>query len=561
MDIRSMLTANILLGTAGGYNDLRLRHSLRNPRRSGAKALRSILSAAKDTVYGREHDFAHILEAKDDKSLIERYREAVAANQYEDLRPYVERMKGGEPDVLFAGKPVMYAKTSGSTAQPKWIPISRKYLTNAYSRMTKIWLFTLLRERPDLFGGKILTVVDKLVEGYAPDGTMAGAVSAVLRTGAPKFIKDLYSNPLCVFSIADYEARYYTIMRMGIERDVRLVVMANPSSVVELLKNTARHFDDFISDVENGTISDKVNIEPEIRRELQALVRPNPARAAELRALKERYGEPLPKHYWPNVRVLNTWKCGNTKIYIDKFKGAFPDDIFYPELGYFASECRFGVVLDDSLQTVPAPGIHYFEFVPEEDLASGSPRFLCIDELEEGHRYCPYVTTNSGLYRFSMNDLVEAGPKYLSTPTLRMVQKTNGAVSITGEKLSEWQVVEAVRRAAKKTGSTLQFFIRVVDVEASGYHFYYEFAENVTPDGLDAFNALVDAGLMDVNQEYRSKRTSLRLNAPAAHLLVSDSYEKFKRQCMTMGARDGQFKISLLLQDETKHSQFKQLVK
>jgi len=561
MNWKTILAANLLIGLSGGFGFLRLRRSLRVPRRSSAKALRFILGSAKDTLYGREHDFSHILEAKDDETLFKRYRDSVTPNQYENLRPYVERMKGGEADVLFAGKPVMYAKTSGSTSEPKWIPISRKYVTEVYGRMTRIWLYNLLRSRPDVFSGRILTVVDKLVEGYAPDGTMAGAVSAVLRTGAPKFIRDLYSNPLCVFSIADYEARYYTIMRFAIEQDIRLVVMANPSSVVELLKSCSRHFDDFIVDIENGTVTEKLCIEPEIRRELEGVLKPNPGRAAELRALRERYIQPLPKHYWPNLRVLSTWKCGNTGIYLDKFQGAFPDEIYYPELGYFSSECRFGVVLDNSLYTVPAPGIHYFEFVPEEDLDSANPRFFNIEQLAEGRRYCPYITTNSGLYRYSMNDLVEAGPKYLGTPTLRMIQKTNGLVSVTGEKLSEWQFVDAVHEAGKSLGRELKFFIGFADLSISGYRFYYEFAEDgVTSEELDQLNSLVDMNLMEKNQEYRSKRDSLRLAKPSGHILVRDSFEKFKAECMTEGARDGQFKLNLLLQDEKKHSQFRKLV-
>lgn len=556
-----MAVANVLLGLPGGFNLLRFRHSLRDPRRSSAKTLRAILSGAEHTVFGREHGFSKILEAKDDETLFKRYRDAVPARQYEDFRPYVERMKNGESDVLFPGKPVMYAKTSGSTAEPKWIPISQKYIGDVYGRMTKTWLYTILKRRRDIPGGRILAVVDKLVEGYAPDGTAAGSVSAVLRAKAPGFVRDLYSNPLSVYSISDYEARYYTLMRFAIEQDIRFIAMANPSTVVELLKNAAHHYDDFIRDIETGTLSASVNIEPDIRHELEALLKPNPGRAAHLRRLKEMYGEPLPKHYWPDLRVLNTWKCGNTRIYIDKFEDAFPEDMCYPELGYISSECRFGVVMDDSLQTVPAPGFHYLEFVAEEELGSDDPHFCNVDELELGHRYCPYITTNSGLYRYCMNDIVAVGHKYLSTPTVRMIQKTNGLVSMTGEKLSEWQFVDSVHEAERDFGYSLRFFIGFADLAISGYRFYYEFEKEVSPEELEQFNSCVDGKLMEKNQEYRSKRESLRLEKPVAHILVRDSFEKYKKSCMADGARDGQFKLNLLHQDETRHSQFKKLVK
>ena len=66
---------------------------------------------------------------------------------------------------------------------------------------------------------------------------------------------------------------------------------------------------------------------------------------------------------------------------------------------------------------------------------------------------------------------------------------------------------------------------------------------------------------MDTNMEYKAKRDSFRVKDPVAHLLVKDSFEKFKARCIAEGARDGQFKLNLLLQDEGRHAKFKELVK
>lgn len=119
---------NILLGMAGGMYYRQLKRASKNPRKSQEKTLRGILTLAKDTVYGREHDFAYILGAEDDTELYKRYQEKVQIGDYEDFRPYVERHKNGESDVLFPGKPALYTTTSGSTSQPKWIPIFPEYL-------------------------------------------------------------------------------------------------------------------------------------------------------------------------------------------------------------------------------------------------------------------------------------------------------------------------------------------------------------------------------------------------------------------------------------------------
>ena len=86
-----MLVANALLGMAGGIQYSHLKKADRNLRKASAQTLRNILEYAKDTVYGKEHDFAYILEAHDDTELYKRYQEKVPVNDYDALRRYVDR--------------------------------------------------------------------------------------------------------------------------------------------------------------------------------------------------------------------------------------------------------------------------------------------------------------------------------------------------------------------------------------------------------------------------------------------------------------------------------------
>lgn len=482
-------------------------------------------------------------------------------NDYEDLRPYVEKHKNGGENILFPGKPLMYATTSGTTKEPKWVPITQKYLNNIYGKMTKVWLFSFIKNRPKVFTGKIVSIVGKVKEGEAPDGTMFGSVSGVTQRDCPKFVKKLYASPASVFAIEDYTARYYTIMRMGIERNVTLVVTANPSTIVEMQNNVNEYFEDYCNDIEHGTLKASLNIPQWIRDDVQPYLKPNPERANELRALKAKYGTVLPKHYWPNLQILNTWKCGNTRVYVEKFKDSFPEGMLHQEFGYFASECRFGLVLDDTLNTVLFPHFHYYEFVAEDELESENKHFLQLCELEKGKRYCPYVTTFAGLYRYNMNDLVEVGDSFCNTPTVHMIQKVNGIVTMTGEKLHECQFIEAVHEAEKQTGMQTKFFIGFADMDLSAYHFYYEFADlQTSQEQAEQFTHIVDKVLKDINIEYAVKRASFRVKDPLTHRLVGQSFEKFKAECIAEGARDGQFKLNLLLQDEKRHAKFKKLV-
>ena len=566
---------NFVLMIIGGLQTKRLNIWSKHPRHAAEKTLRDILNMSKDTVYGKEHHFERILSATSAQELFRLYRFYVPENNsFETLRPYVERHKNGETDVLFPGKPDMYATTSGTTSQPKWVPMTHKYLKDVYGKMSHIWTWNFVKHRSRIFGGHIFPIVGKEVEGYAPDGTIYGSVSGVLVRDIPPIIKKHYVAPACVMSIEDYGARNYTLMRMAMQwRDVTLWATANPSTILELLHTVEEHADDLILDIALGTISDKYEVAPEIREELSHWIKPQPERARELKELLGA-GKLEPKYYWPWLQYLSTWKCGNTKVYMDKYMSKFDfDKTFYQELGYIATECRFGFSLDDSIESVLFPHFHYYEFVAEDELDSPRKHFLQIDELEVGKRYNAYVTTYSGLYRYNMNDLVEVGGHYYNTPTVHMISKVNGIVSLTGEKLYEPQFIQAVHEAEEETGLKTKFFVGFADVDESKYHFYFEFAdklvqkrknrepepEMVTQEDADAFAKVVDEHLQKINVEYESKRQSFRLHEPQAHILLSNAYSRFKAACLRDGFRDGQFKFNLLMQDEKRRSRFRLL--
>ena len=250
------------------------------------------------------------------------------------------------------------------------------------------------------------------------------------------------------------------------------------------------------------------------------------------------------------MQFLSSWKCGNTAIASAKVAEQLPSCCCYQELGYFASECRFGLVLDEGIDSTLFPHYHYYEFVEECDLDKPEPRFYRLHELQQGKRYCVYVTTLSGLYRYNMNDLVEVGGWYHKTPKIHMVQKVNGIVSITGEKLYEKQFIEAVRMAEKETGWKVNFFIGFADPEESQYDFYYEFDDRrIRAAKAEKFTEIVDKHLQEMNIEYESKRASHRLKAPKAIVLRKNAYDLFKKISLNEGARDGQFKLVMLLQD------------
>jgi len=535
----------------------------KNCKKAQADTLRRTLTAAKDTVYGKEHHFAEILTAKTPEELFSLYQKNVKINDYEDFRPYVERHKNGEADILFPGKPKLYATTSGTTKEPKWIPITEQYYQDVYKKMNQMWFYTLLKSRPKVFYGPCVSIVGKAIEGAAPDGTVFGSASGIMQRDIPEFMKSVYTAPADVFHIADYKARYYALMRMGIERDTHLIITANPSTLVEMQTNVNEFYNDYCDDIEHGTVSKKFSIPDNIRAAMEAAVKPNPERAAELRKLKEQYGMVLPKHYWPNLQVVNVWFCGNTRIYYEKILHSFPPECVFHEFSYVSTECKAGLVLKSNCEDTTVFGHkNYFELIHESDLENPNPKIYQLNELKKGQRYCMLITTSAGLYRYNMNDLLEVTGFYNEFPTIKFIQKVNGTISLTGEKLHERQFIEAVHETEKKTGKLLPFFVGFAEPEKSSYKFYYEFAnQNVSLAEAEEFTAQVDSCLQEYNPEYKEKRASNRVKAPETALLGPASFERFKAACIDRGYRDGQFKLNLLMQDEKRHAMFKELVK
>ena len=178
--------------------------------------------------------------------------------------------------------------------------MTHKYLKDVYGKMSHIWTWNFIKHRNRVFAGHLFTTVGKECEGYAPDGTIFGAVSGVLVRDIPQIIKKHYTAPACVMSIPDYAARNYTLMRLALQhRDVTLWATANPSTILELLRTLNENTEEMIQDIEHGTISDLFDIPYFIREELYAYVSPKPERADELRQILQEKGKLEPRDFWP----------------------------------------------------------------------------------------------------------------------------------------------------------------------------------------------------------------------------------------------------------------------
>jgi hypothetical protein len=497
--------------------------------------LETILRHSEDTVIGRERGFARI-------GSYEQYAERVPVGDYEDHRPYIDRHARGEQDVLFPGKPIMYNCSSGTTALPKLIPISKFNFDRTISKRGKLWLYGLMRDFPGVFSGRDLTVVSKDVEGHTEDGTPYGSLSGLVYRNIPEFVKLVHTIPYSVMTIEDYDAKIYSLLRFSVPGNVSVMLTGNPSTVHNLVTRADHWKEELIRDVRDGTLRRDLDIDPGIRAEAEAMLEPAPERAAELDRIASSEDRFRPVDYWPGLKLVHTWKNGNCRLVIPKLEpwfGAVP----FLDFGYLASEITATDLIDREtdgsiLQVQSA----FYEFTRFGEEDAGDRRFFLAHQLEVGERYFIHVTTLSGLYRYDMNDVVEVVGRFHDAPVLRFLFKGKGVTSITGEKLSEQQFIEAVHRGAREAGVEHDFFLGLADAERARYVLHIEFLGDPAPDDVDRFATAVDAALHDVNVEYEAKRGSDRLAPLEIRDMGRGFFDRYRTLRLEEGAHIGQLK-------------------
>ena len=355
-------------------------------------------------------------------------------------------------------------------------------------------------------------------------------------------MRSRYVLSAAIADIEDYETRYLATVIFGLaEPDVTGIATANPSTFLRLLSVADKHADTVLKAIATGQLPEAGSLPAAVRQGLKA----NPSRAAYLASCLEAAGRFSYVDIWPHLRGVVTWTGGSCGTALSGLSGLLPADLPIIELGYLASEFR-GTVNIDARNNVCLPTFFqtYFEFAEREAWEAGTSEFQGLHELETGGEYYVFVSTPEGLYRYDMNDIVRVDGMVNQTPTLAFVQKGKGTTSITGEKLTESQVVDAVPGALEKGNVHQRFFIVIADEEASGYTLFVEAEDHQT--GAHAHGASmaleIDSRLCELNVEYEAKRKSGRLIPLEVRWLRSGTGDQYRSLCVQSGQRDTQFK-------------------
>lgn len=493
--------------------------SLVDPMGSQRGRLAALLWEAQDTAFGRDHS----LSASD---TLESFREKVPIRSYAELKPWMTRVQAGESQVLTRSPVTSLLKTSGTTGAAKLLPVTEPY-AKAVDEGQGLWRLALMRDHEGVTQGRAFTIVSPPSEGTLPSGLRFGSNTGRMQARQPWYVRARVPVPAAVAAISDSRVRVYCLLRFALQSQISSFTTANPSTLLLLFRQLKEHWPELVRDCAKGTLSGPAQDLPRrVRWGLRPFLRK--------RALPAR---PVPGELW-DLEVINCWKGGPAQFFLPRLREALGARVPIREVGVTASEGYFAIPMSDGDEGGAAwLGGHLMEFID----AAGDPKWAW--ELQAGQRYRLVVSTTAGLYRYDMNDILECTGHVRGAPLLRFVRKGGNMLNITGEKVSEDQLLAAFSAVAQDpaiVGFSVSHRLAEVPVLRLA-------VEGPAPRDLAP---RFDAALQQGNVEYQAKRESGRLGMVELVALSPGTYQRWRAARVAEGAPHGQIKDPVVLRDD-----------
>ncbi len=524
-----------------------LERAVADPRAAQEARLQRILAAHADTEIGRKYGFGSI------KNLDE-FRAKVPFTTWDAMAPLVDRMLAGEENVLVGEKPFFYATTSGTTGRRKLIPVTSSFVEECRVANKLLYRATLAA-MPQLLHGKRLSLRSPRTEKLA-EGIEAGSITVALGGGFEDEEGLFDAVPVDVFFVDDFPTRYFLALRFALQHEVTVCSAVNPSTLLLFARTLEDRGEELALAMENGVlgIADSAIPDADRRARLQARCVPDEAAAKRIReSMQKNGGKARMREVFPELAGLVCWKGGSAPWYVEKLRTSY-GDLPVLDYGYCASEGCFGAPIStQGAASVLVPHGHVVELVPEDDMdavrSGDQKRTLLMDEVEVGKRYFVIVTTGAGLYRYEMNDVIEVVGKMGKAPLVVFRQKGGAMASLTGEKVGEAHVVNAMARPALAsfTDGIAGFVASPLLPEGEGtarWLLALDPGEAPFDDAtlVDVATAFDDA-LRAENEEYDAKRKSLRLAVAVACVLPKNAVVEHRARRVAAGAPDAHVKV------------------
>ncbi len=485
---------------------------------------------------------------------VEDFRTRLPVCDYEVFRPAIEELKLGRHEALLGpnNRLLMFSLSSGTTASSKFIPITQQFMDD-YRRGWQIWGIETLDTHPAINSRSIVQFTSDHDRFRTTGGTPCGNISGLVAAMQKRIVRQMYAIPGSVAKIPDHQTKQYTTLRLALaEPSAALVTTANPSTLISLAQFAESHAERLIRDIAQGTLTTELPLPVDIQTELgRRISKKNPKRAQELEAILENTGHLHPRDYWPELATVAVWTGGSAGAYLNTLKRYYGDTPIRDH-GLSASEGRMTIPLRENCSDgVLDVTSHFFEFIPVEEYESEFPLVLEAHELTPGESYYILLTTASGLYRYDICDVVRCTGYLHTTPLLEFLHKGAHISNLTGEKVSESQIVQAVRTGMDHMRIQLRHFtVCPVWDEPPCYQLLGEERDILSPRMGQKLADHADITLQELNCEYQEKRRTNRLQGLRWQPLPNGTWQRFAdHRQRTLGGAFEQYKHPCLVPD------------
>jgi hypothetical protein len=454
-----------------------------------------LLSAGQYTDFGRQYNFHQI-------QTLQQYKQQVPLQEYEDLKPFIDRMMEGEENVLWNTPITWFAKSSGTTSEKsKFIPVSDESLKENHYRASKDVLSLYYASHPesDLLTGKSLVIGGSHQVAQLNEDIHYGDLSAVVMHNSPFWTNWIRTPDLSIILMEEWESKIEKLAQSTITENVTSMAGV-PTWLILLLKRILE-------------ITGKKNI----------------------------------KEVWPSLEL---YMHGGVSFvpYKAQFEQLIGGTINYLEM-YNASEGFFAAQDDiktEGMLLMCEHGIFY-EFMPVEEWGSKEAQTLQLNEVETGKNYAPVITTNGGLWRYLIGDTIQFTS--LTPPRIKVSGRLKHFINAFGEELIIDNTDKAIAIACQKTGAAVKDYTAApiyFSNESNGAHqWLIEFEKE--PSILENFAVELDMALKSINSDYEAKRhRDIALRLP---LIKSVPVTTFDNWLHSKGKLGGQHKVPRLSND------------
>ena len=412
------------------------------------QVLKELVEAGKKTLYGKEHDFNAIHTYED-------FKQRVPVQDYEGLKLYIEKIKNGEANILWPGKPVYFAKTSGTTSGVKYIPITQDSLPNHVgSARNAVFCYIAETGNASFFDGRMIFLSGS-PELEKTGDILTGRLSGIVNHEIPFYVKRNQLPTWNTNCIEDWETKVSAIVEETYREDLTLI--GGIPSWVQM------YFEKLQEKTGKATIGE---IFPHLQLYVYGGVNYEPYRKKFEHALGR------------SVHTIETYPASEGFI-------AFQD-----------SQTEKGLLLQVNA------GIFY-EFIPAHEVFSENPTRLSLRDIELEKNYAIVLNTNAGLWGYIIGDTV----KFVSKAPYRIVVtgRTKHFISAFGEHVIAEEVEDALRIASEGTDVQVNEFhvapmVNPVNGELPYHEWFIDFGKK--PTDMDGFRLKIDTALQKKNIYY-----------------------------------------------------------